>query len=76
MLMSTRPHGETFTRSDIGNGEALSGARVNGLQCGRTANANSNKVRYTFRAVARTEPRYRSPNSLCASKRLRKPLSA
>ncbi len=34
------------------------------------------KVRYTFRAVARTEPRYRSPNSLCASKRLRQPLIA
>ncbi len=73
MLMSTRPHGETFTRSDIGNGEALSGARVNCLQCGQLS---KQKVRYTFRAVARTEPRWRSPNSLYASKRLRKPLSA
>ncbi len=35
VLVSTRPHGETFTRSDIGNGEALSGARVNCLQYGR-----------------------------------------
>ncbi len=32
--MSTRPHGETFTRRDIGNSEALSGARVKCLQCG------------------------------------------
>ncbi len=54
--MTGSPYGETFTRSDIGNGEALSGARVNCLQCGRTANANNNKACYSLRAVFRVTP--------------------
>ncbi len=53
--MTGSPYGETFTRSDIGNGKALSEARVNCLQCGQLS---KQKVRYTFRAVARTEPHF------------------
>ncbi len=46
--MTGSPYGETFTRSDIGNGKALSEARVNCLQCGQLS---KQKVRYSFRAV-------------------------